>query len=134
MNRLRVLAAALSLTLVIAVSGCTTFQQILAGPSTGEPLIGTSWEGTDSDGDDWGIVFQEDGTIILTFGGTEFDDPSDTWAVADDVLTISIAFTTGIATMAGTYFDGNTSVDLIGLQGEAEWTLTLEQVSPDPAG
>jgi uncharacterized protein YceK len=127
MPRLRLLATTLSLSLVIAVSGCASIEQLFAGPSTGEPLIGTSWSGTDSDGDEWGIVFQEDGTLGLTFGEAEYDDPTDTWVVAEETLTISIAFTTGEATMVGPYTDGATSIDLEGEQGEATWTLTIEQ-------
>ncbi len=127
MTRLRLLAAALSLSLVIAVSGCSAIEQFLAGPSTGEPLIGTSWSGTDSDGDEWGILFQEDGTLGLTFGEAEYDDPTDTWFVADETLTISIAFTTGVATLVGPYTDGATTIDLEGEQGDLSWTLTLEQ-------
>jgi len=121
------LGAALSLSLVITVSGCSSIEQLFAGPSTGEPLIGTSWSGTDSDGDEWGILFQNDGTIGLTFGGAEYDDATDTWAVADETLTISIAFVSGIATMVGPYTDGATSIDLVGEQDEFSWTLTLEQ-------
>jgi len=127
MTRTRLFAAALSLSLVIAVSGCSNLTQLLAGPSTGEPLIGTSWSGTDSDGDDWVILFQEDGTVGLTFGESEYDDATDTWAVTDETLTISIAFTTGVATMVGPYTDGATSIDLAGEQGDLSWTVTLEQ-------
>jgi len=127
MTRFRLAATALSLSLIIAVSGCSTITQVLSGPATGEPLIGTSWSGTDSDGDDWGILFQEDGTVGLTFGGSEYDDATDTWAVADDTLTISIAFTSGVATMVGPYTDGATSIDLVGEQGDLSWTVTLEQ-------
>ena len=127
MNRLRLLAATLSLSLLIAVSGCASIEQLLAGPSTGEPLTGTSWSGVDSDGDEWGIVFQDDGTVGLTLNGNEYDDATDTWAVADETLTISIAFTTGIATMVGPYSDGATAIDLEGEQGDASWTLTIEQ-------
>lgn len=127
MTRFRLAATALSLSLIIAVSGCSTITQVLSGPATGEPLIGTSWSGTDSDGDDWGILFQEDGTIGLTFGGSDYDDATDTWRVADDTLTISIAFTSGVATMVGPYTDGATSIDLVGEQGDLSWTVTLEQ-------
>ena len=74
-----------------------------------------------------GILFQDDGTIGLTLNGNEYDDPTDTWAVADEMLTISIAFTTGVATMVGPYTDGATSIDLDGEQGDATWTLTIEQ-------
>ncbi len=127
MTRLRLLATTLSLSLVIAVSGCASIEQLFAGPSTGEPLIGTSWSGTDSDDDEWGIAFQDDGTIGLTLNGNEYDDPTDTWVVADETLTISIAFTTGVATMVGPYTDGATTIDLEGEQGDASWTLTIEQ-------
>ncbi len=127
MTRLRLLATTLSLSLVIAVSGCASIEQLFTGPSTGEPLIGTSWSGTDSDDDEWGIVFHEDGTIGLTLNGNEYDDPTDTWVVADETITISIVFDTGVGTMVGPYTDGATSIDLEGEQGDATWTLTIDQ-------
>ena len=127
MPRLRLLATTLSLSLVIAASGCASIEQLFAGPSTGEPLIGTSWSGTDSDDDEWGIVFQDDGTIGLTLNGNEYDDPTDTWVVAEETITISIVFDTGVGTMVGPYTDGATSIDLEGEQGDASWTLTIEQ-------
>lgn len=127
MTRLRTLAAiALSLALVTGASACSLIPG-LTPESTGEPLINTSWSGVDSDGDEWGLVFQPDGTVGLTYNANEFDDATDTWVVADETLTISIAFSEGVATMVGPYTDGATSVDLVGEQGEASWTLTIEQ-------
>ncbi len=37
-------------------------------------LTGTTWGGTDSDGDVWGFEFQSDGTVGLTFNGATYDD------------------------------------------------------------
>lgn len=127
MSRLRVFAAlALSIALVTGASACSLIPG-LAPESTGEPLINTSWSGVDSDGDEWGLLFQPDGTVGLTYNGNEFDDATDTWGVANETLTIAIEFSEGVATMVGPYTDGATSIDLVGEQGEASWTLTIEQ-------
>jgi len=127
MTRLRAFAAiALSLALVAGTSACSLIPG-LAPAATGEPLINTSWSGTDSDGDEWGLLFQDDGTVGLTYNGNEYDDATDTWRVASNTLTISIAFSEGVATMTGPYSDGATSVDLEGSQGSATWTLTIRQ-------
>lgn len=127
MTRLRILAAlALSLALVTGTSACSLIPGATP-PSTGEQLVDTTWSGVDSDGDEWGLLFQPDGTVGLTYNGNEFDDATDTWKVADGTLTITIAFSEGVATMAGSYTDGATSVDLDGEQGDATWTLTIEQ-------
>ncbi len=128
MARSRIFASvALVSALLLSTTGCSTFQQILSGPATGDPLIGTSWSGTDSDGDEWGFVFEEDKTVQLTFNGQEFDDATDSWNVADDVITIIITFDNGIATMAGPYIDGDTEIELEGKQDDFSWTLTLTQ-------
>lgn len=127
MTRLRAFAAiALSLALVAGTSACSLIPG-LAPEATGEPLIDTTWSGTDSDGDEWGLLFEADGTVGLTYNGNEYDDATDTWRVANNTLTISIAFSEGVATMTGPYSDGATSVDLEGSQGSASWTLTIRQ-------
>ncbi|UYN83778.1 MAG: hypothetical protein KIT89_00575 [Microcella sp.] len=127
MTRLRAFAAiALSLALVAGTSACSLIPG-LAPDATGEPLIDTTWSGTDSDGDEWGLLFEDDGTVGLTYNGNEYDDATDTWRVANNTLTISIAFSEGVATMTGPYSDGATSVDLEGSQGAATWTLTITQ-------
>lgn len=127
MTRARILTtAALAFTLLAGATGCAQFTEAI-NPSTGEELIGTSWSGTDSDGDDWGFEFQRGGGVALTFNGDEFDDDSDVWKVQDGAIAIAIAFDTGIARLDGAYTRDATVIELEGSQGDATWTLTIEK-------
>ncbi len=125
MTRLRFLTtAALAFALVVGTAGCAQVAEVL-NPSTGEELIGTSWSGTDSDGDDWGFEFQRGGGVALTYNGDEFDDDSDVWKVENGVIVIGIAFETGVATLTGPYTRDTTVIDLEGEQGDVTWTLQI---------
>jgi len=127
MTRLRILTtAALALALVVGTSGCAQFTEVL-NPSTGDELVGTTWSGTDSDGDEWGFAFQQGGGVALTFNGDEFDDDTDIWKVEEGVIVIGIVFETGSATLTGPYTRDTTVIDLEGEQGDATWTLTIEK-------
>ena len=127
MNRLRIFTTAmLTLALVVGTTGCAQISEVL-NPSTGDELVGTSWSGTDSDGDDWGLTFQEGGGVALSYGGGAYDDDSDVWTVKNGVIAIAIAFETGAATLTGQYTRDATSIDLQGEQGDATWTVTIER-------
>lgn len=127
MSRARILTTAVvALALVVGTSGCAQIAEVL-NPSTGEELIGTSWSGTDSDGDDWGFEFQRGGGVALTFNGDEFDDDSDVWKVEEGAISIGIAFETGVATLTGPYTRDTTVIDLEGVQGDITWTLRIEK-------
>lgn len=127
MKRLRVLAtAALAFALIGGTTGCAQISEVL-NPSTGEELVGTTWTGTDSDGDRWGIEFQEGGGVGLTFNDGEYDDDSDVWTVENGTIVIAIAFESGPASLRGSYTRDATSIDLEGEQGEFTWTLTIER-------
>lgn len=127
MTRLRILATAvLAVVLVVGATGCAQISEVL-NPSTGEELIGTSWSGTDSDGDNWAFEFQEGGGVALTFNDGEYDDDSDRWTVERGVIVIVIAFETGLATLTGPYTRDTTRIDLEGEQDEFTWTLTIEK-------
>ena len=127
MTRLRALATvSLALALVVGTAGCAQISEVL-NPSTGEELVGTTWSGTDSDGDEWGIEFQEGGGVGLTFNDGEYDDDTDRWTVENGQIAIVIAFETGAATLSGSYTRDATSIDLDGEQGEFTWTLTIEK-------
>lgn len=117
---------ALTLALVAGTTGCAQISEAL-NPSTGEELVGTTWSGTDSDGDDWAFAFQEGGGVALTYGGGAYDDDSDVWKVENGVIVIGIAFETGIASLAGGYTRDTTTIDLEGEQGDVTWTLTIEK-------
>lgn len=95
------------------------------GGDTATDLIGTSWSGTDSDGDFWAFEFQDDQTVAFTFNENSYDDATDSWSLSGDDLHISIAFNDGEATFDGTYTEGASSIDLAGKQVTAEWTVTI---------
>jgi hypothetical protein len=86
-------------------------------------LTGTSWSGVDSDGDSWGIEFQEDGTIGLTYNGDSYDDASDTWTVSGETLAIHVAFSDGDVDMTGPVAED--SIDLDGTYTGGTFTLTI---------
>jgi hypothetical protein len=127
--------ASASLLLLASLTACFGFPSLPGGGTGGEPepepgggtetteLSGTSWSGVDSDGDAWGIEFQEDGTIGLDYNGNPFDDASDTWTVSGDTVTIHVAFTDGAVDMAGPI--GEDSIDLDGTYTGGTFTLTL---------
>jgi hypothetical protein len=127
MTRLRALAtASLALALVVGTAGCAQISEVL-NPSTGEELVGTTWSGTDSDGDEWGIEFQQGGGIGLTFNDGVYDDDSDRWTVENGQIAIAIAFESGPASLTGPYTRDTTTIDLEGEQGDVTWTLTIEK-------
>ncbi len=118
--------AAIVLTLLVSLSGCFFAPSTNGGGTTdtGATVSGTTWGGTDSDGDTWLFEFQPDNTVGLTYNGDSYDDTSDTWALAGGNLTITIAFSDGVATMTGPFSGGN-SINLDGSQGAATWTVTI---------
>ncbi len=127
MTRLRLLAtAALAVALVAGTTGCAQISEVL-NPSTGEELVGTSWSGTDSDGDAWGFEFQDGGGVALTFNDGVYDDDSDVWKVENGTIVIGIAFDSGVATLTGPYTRDTTTIDLEGEQDEFTWTLRIEK-------
>jgi hypothetical protein len=93
--------------------------------TTTTDLAGTTWGGTDSDGDVWGFEFQDDGTIGLTYNGDSFDDPSDTWAVSGDTLNIHTAFDDGDVELTGPVAED--SIDLDGSYVGGTFTLTITE-------
>jgi hypothetical protein len=114
--------ASASLLLLASLTACS----LLPGGGTTDTsgLAGTSWSGTDSDGDVWGIDFQSDGTIGLDYNGNEYDDASDTWKVSGSTLDIHVAFTDGAVDMTGPV--AADSIDLDGTCGEGcTFTLTI---------
>ena len=127
MSRTRRFAAAvLILGLAVGASGCAQISEVL-NPSTGEELVGTTWSGTDSDGDDWAFEFQQGGGVAVTFNDGQYDDDSDRWVVKNGTIDIAIAFDTGVANLTGAYLRDATTLDLDGKQGEFNWTLTIQE-------
>ncbi|MEQ1736574.1 MAG: hypothetical protein ABL886_09260 [Rhodoglobus sp.] len=120
--------AAVVLALIATLSGCSLLPSTTSGGgSTDTSLAGTSWTGTDSDGDAWVFDFQADNTVGFTLNADSYDDASDTWAVAGGTLTITIVFTDGTATMVGPYTPGASSISLDGSQDGAVWSVDITQ-------
>jgi hypothetical protein len=125
--------ASASLLLLASLTACFGLPSLPGGNTGGEPepgggtetsdLVGTSWSGVDSDGDAWGIEFQEDGTIGLDYNGSPYDDASDTWTVSGETVTIHVAFSDGDVDMTGPI--GEDSIELDGTYTGGTFTLTL---------
>lgn len=128
--------ASASLLLLASLTACFALPSLPGGGGNpgGEPepgggtetseLTGTSWSGVDSDGDSWGLDFQDDGTVGLTYNGNPYDDESDTWTVSGDTLAIHVAFSDGDIDMSGPVAED--SIDLDGTCGEdCAFTLTI---------
>lgn len=125
----RALATASTVLLLLAsLTAC--FGGLPTAPTTGGgnttvDLTGTTWSGTDSDGDFWEFEFQSDGTVGLTYNADSYDDPADVWAVAAGTLTITTVFDEGDVTFTGQVND--TSIDLNETYPGGTATLTITQ-------
>lgn len=125
--------ASASLLLLASLTACFGLPGLPGGNPGGDPepgggtqtsdLAGTSWSGVDSDGDAWGIEFQDDGTIGLDYNGNPYDDASDTWTVEGETLDIHVAFTDGEVDLTGQVAED--SIDLDGSHPGGTFTLTI---------
>jgi hypothetical protein len=127
MTRFRILTAvALAFGLTVGTTGCAQVSEVL-NPSDGAELVGTTWSGADSDGDEWAFEFQPDGGLTFSFNDGTYDDDTDTWAVDNGTITITIAFDAEVANLVGPYLRDATVLDLDGVQGDVTWSLTVEK-------
>jgi hypothetical protein len=95
------------------------------GTTTTFDLTGTTWSGTDSDGDFWAFEFQSDGTVGLTYNADNYDDPADQWVVAAGTLTITTAFDQGAVTFVGAV--NESAINLVETYPGGTATLTITQ-------
>ena len=91
----------------------------------GSELVGTSWSGTDSDGDSWGLDFQSDGTVGLTYNGSSYDDPGDTWSQKGDTVSMHVGFDDGDVELVGHYEGLDEPMETDGSYDGGTFTLTL---------
>lgn len=116
-----------------ALTGCAFIPSIPSGSDSGSDsdggtsseLAGTTWSGTDSDGDEWGLEFQPDGTVGLDYNGDTFDDATDVWAQAGDTVTIHIGFDDGDIDMIGQYEGLDAPMETTGTYDGGTFTVTL---------
>ncbi|AYF96809.1 hypothetical protein [Protaetiibacter intestinalis] len=137
--RSRSLVALLAtLLLAVALAGCSLIPSLPTGgggTDTGtnggsddggeSELVGTTWSGTDSDGDTWTLEFQEDGTVGLTYDGNSFDDGTDTWSESGGTLTVHIEFSDGPVELTGAFLGLDQPIETQGSYTGGSFTLTL---------
>lgn len=131
----RPLAAGAAATLLTAsLAGCGLLPTLTGASDSraaGEvlpDLVDTTWSGVDSDGDSWRFVFQGDGSLLLTYNGSDYDDPADTWGVeGDDTLNVHVNFTDGDVDLTGPFDGVGSPVDLDGTYPGGTFTVTLVQ-------
>jgi len=122
----RTLATASTVLLLLAsLTACFGGLPTTGGGSTTVDLTGTTWSGTDSDGDFWSFEFQSDGTVGLTYNADSYDDPSDHWEVAGGTLKITTVFDQGDVVFTGPVND--TAINLSETYPGGTATLTITQ-------
>src|SRR5690606_4943135 len=94
-------------------------------PNADSELIGTTWVGTDSDGDSWEFELQSDGTVGLTYNDSDYDDPADVWFQSGSQLRINVAFDDGDVDLNGVYTDLDSAIDLAGSYDGGSFSLTV---------
>ncbi|WP_413316320.1 hypothetical protein AA0Z99_07135 [Agrococcus sp. 1P02AA] len=93
-------------------------------------LTDTAWSGTDSAGNTMDLVLEADGTVLLNdWNEQNWDEPSDTWVVDGDQITI---FISGIQDIQSLEYTGTAelgTMNLSGVDGNGDegYDLTLEQ-------
>lgn len=108
-----------------AVSETVTATQPADGASTTSApaveLEGTTWAGTDSDGDAYVYRFNPGGHLGFTSPSGTYDDAEDTWSQSGDQVTMSTA--NGYSTYQGTIQSGQLSGTASNVVGH-QWTWT----------
>lgn len=124
MNVRRTLATASTVLLLLASLTACFGGLPTAGGNTAVDLTGTTWSGTDSDGDSWVFEFQSDGTVGLTYNADSYDDATDVWAVSGGTLTITTVFTQGEVVFVGPVNASSMNLNETYPNGSATITIT----------
>ena len=117
--------ASTALLLLASLTACFGGLPTTGGGDTTFDITGTSWSGTDSDGDFWAFEFESDGTVGLTYNSDTYDDPADHWAVSGGTLTITAQFDQGEVKFVGPVDDS--SINLAETYPGGTATLTITQ-------
>lgn len=142
-------AASVIAASVIALSGCSFLQPTptvtAVTSSSPSPSVidttkyiggqivpaGTTWTGKDSGGDVTTVTLHADGTVAISYGESSYDNPHDTWRVADGVLHIEVYLdeTNGNAEYVGTWNQKTSAIDAVmrTTRTARELTVTLTQ-------
>lgn len=103
-----------------------------AAPGSSEPaatdavpdLAGSTWAGTDSDGDAYVYRFEAGGQYAFTSPSGSYQDPGDTWSQSGDQVTMSTSG--GYATYTGTIQGDTVSGTASNISGHS-WTWTADR-------
>ena len=91
----------------------------------------TVWTGTDSGGDLTTFTLHDDGTVAVSYSGTSYDYPGDTWRVEGGVLKVEVYLddTNGLAEYVATYNPDTKALDttMRTTKTAKELTVTLAQ-------
>jgi hypothetical protein len=132
-------ATGIAVAALFALSGCFAIPNLTpdatpslrASDGSGAELIDTTWQGTDSDGDQWVYTFQEDHTVAVTYNGDSYDDPDDVWTVSGTAISISVyggdTFGDVIHTGEYTGLDNPMELNVRTTVGDFTWTISLER-------
>jgi hypothetical protein len=118
-----------TLLLVAALTACFPSLPGLGGNNGNNggdaTVISGTWNGTDSDGDNWVIEFQSDNTLGISFNGDYTDEPVDTWSQTGTTINMTVTgFQDGNVTFTGNYGGGST-LDLDGTYAGRGFDLSL---------
>jgi len=119
-------ALASSTAVLFLVAALTACFGAPAPSNPGYDLTGTSWSGTDSDGDFWAFEFQSDGTVGLTYLTDSWDEDIDVWEVSGGTLTITTVFDQGDVVFTGPVSDGTMNLSATYPGGTFTLTVTEE--------
>ena len=87
------------LAVALLLSGCVAEVPEVAPPSptplTAQeiaelPLVDSTWSGVDSGGDQTNFLLEGDHTVRVSYNEQQWDEPADTWQLAEGVITISV--------------------------------------------
>lgn len=97
-----------------------------AGITSLAELGGTTWSGTDSEGDDHLIEFDDDGTLTHNSYGTRQES---TWTVEGDTLAFTLDFggAPGVAEITATYDPATGVMSADGVDQVGTFTMELTQ-------
>lgn len=125
MSRGVVCVAVMSLLGLTLLTGCETGPAVTTSPAppsatpltaealAEQPLLDTTWTGVDSVGDVTGFTLSSDRTVVVEYNGRQWHEASDTWSLADGVLTIRVHVdaTHGELVYAAPYTEGATMLE-----------------------
>lgn len=143
----RCAAAALGAALAFGVSGCSqpASEVPIESPTSSSPtpdavetpspdpieditpiLAGTTWAGTDSDGNTWDVDLEADGTIVFAYNDyASWPDAGGVWSTDGDVVHLGFGFDDGRIDMVGRFDGLDQPMQAEGTRPQGTFTIIL---------